>query len=239
MGNAPVLLAPRLILIGGPAPCETKMMPGKGNADARGPEAMNEQASGDDGPGSAQEPEPEGLRQRIVGIWKNPAYRFVLLFIPYLVVVSIGYPMVVEHMSAVVQAFILWTAELDYQLLSLFSNDVRIDGKTVRFGDFVVRIIDECTGIYEMLIFSAAVLAFPTNWRSKMIGLLGGCPLIYVFNVLRIAGLIVVGRYWHVAFDFMHLYFWQVTMIAMITSVWLLWILKVVNREDQSLDSTD
>ena len=72
-----------------------------------------------------------------------------------------------------------------------------------------------------------------------MVGLLLGCPLIYLFNVARIAGLIAVGRYWHEAFEFMHLYFWQATMIVMITSVWLLWIVKVVQREDQTAPHPD
>jgi hypothetical protein len=30
----------------------------------------------------------------------------------------------------------------------------------------------------------------------------------------------------------MHLYFWQATLILMITSVWLLWIIKVVRNEE-------
>jgi exosortase/archaeosortase family protein len=58
-----------------------------------------------------------------------------------------------------------------------------------------------------------------------------GCPLIYLFNLIRIAMLIVVGRFWPPAFDFMHIYFWQATMIVMITSVWLLWITKVVRHD--------
>jgi len=37
----------------------------------------------------------------------------------------------------------------------------------------------------------------------------------------------------------MHLYFWQATMIAMITSVWLLWITKVVQRETPALPDPD
>ena len=40
----------------------------------------------------------------------------------------------------------------------------------------------------------AAVLAFPTEWSKKFTGFLMGCPLIYLFNVVRIAMLIVVGR---------------------------------------------
>ena len=44
--------------------------------------------------------------------------------------------------------------------------------------------------------------------------------------------LIVVGRFWPAAFNFMHLYFWQATMIIMITSIWLLWIIKVVRTDE-------
>ncbi len=171
--------------------------------------------------------------------WDNPAYRFIALFLPYLGVASVGYPQVVKHVNGLIQAFILATATIEYHVFALFSSEVRLDGKMVWFGNFVVRIIDECTGIYEMLIFSAAVLAFPTSWAKRGIGLLLGCPLIYLFNVVRIGGLILVGRYWSEAFDFMHLYFWQATMIAMITSVWLLWIIKVVQREDQAAPDSD
>jgi archaeosortase B (VPXXXP-CTERM-specific) len=89
-----------------------------------------------------------------------------------------------------------------------------------------------------MLIFSAAVLAFPTSWKKKAVGLLLGNPAIYLFNVVRIAMLIVVGRYWPGAFDFMHLYFWQATMIVMIVSVWLLWIIKVVRTDEAPLPAT-
>ena len=56
-------------------------------------------------------------------------------------------------------------------------------------------------------------------------------PIFYSFNVIRIGVLMVVGKHWPEYFDFMHLYFWQATLILMITSVWLLWITQVVNRD--------
>ncbi len=172
--------------------------------------------------------------QAIKAFWNNPAYRFIALFLPYLGAVSLAYPLAVKHFNWIIQAFIRATATIEYLIFHFISGDARLDGKMVWYGQFVVKIIDECTGLYEMLIFSAAVLAFPTSWAKRGLGLLMGCPLIYLFNVVSIAGLIVVGRYWSTAFDFMHLYFWQATMIAMITSVWLLWIVKVVQREDQT-----
>ena len=42
---------------------------------------------------------------------------------------------------------------------------------------------------------------------------------------------LIVGKFYPASFDFMHLYFWQATLIVMITSVWALWIFKVVIRE--------
>ena len=188
--------------------------------------------------GSSEEPatgprsKPPGLRLRLLGVWRNPAYRFVLVFLPCLGFVSVGYPLFVRHYNFVIQWFILLTARLEFLLFSAFGADSRVDGKVVFLDLFAVKIIDECTGIYEMLIFAAAVLAFPTDWIRKAMGIFLGCPLIYLFNVLRIAVLMLVGRYWPSQFDFMHLYFWQATMIVMITSVWLLWIVFVVRDRE-------
>lgn len=185
--------------------------------------------------GAAQAP---GLLTRVKLAWANPAYRFVMLFLPFLVIVAVAYPELVRRHNPIIQSFILWTAKIEYWIFSLVSETTTLNKKLVVFDGFAVSIIDECTGIYEMLIFSAAVLAFPTSWKKKAVGLLLGNPAIYVFNVVRIAMLIVVGRYWPGAFDFMHLYFWQATMIAMIVSVWLLWIIKVVRTDEAPLPAT-
>ena len=219
--------------------CATKAMTEtNGDRPAPGQPADGAQqgdAGGTDGP----TPSRSSLKEMLLGVWRNPAYRFIGLFLPYLAIVALGYPIVVEHFNGVIQAFIRATAVIEYEIFAIFSDEVRLDGKMIWFGRFVVKIIDECTGIYEMLIYSAAVLSFPTTRGKRVVGLLLGCPLIYLFNVARIAGLIVVGRYWFEAFEFMHLYFWQATMIVMITSVWLLWIVKVVQREDQTAPHPD
>ena len=94
-----------------------------------------------------------------------------------------------------------------------------------------MEIIEECTGLYEILIYAAAVFAFPTSLIKKGIGIALGAPILYAVNVVRIAFLIWIGRFYPEIFDFMHLYFWQATLILMITSVWLLWIFKVVRHE--------
>jgi exosortase H (IPTLxxWG-CTERM-specific) len=166
-------------------------------------------------------------------VWGNPAHRFVLLFALLLGLEVVIYPIITKRWFVVVQTLNSWTAQIEYYSLRLFTSAVSLKGNTISLDGFSVRIIEECTGVYEVIIFAAAVLAFPTTWVKKEIGLLMGIPLLYLFNVVRILVLIVVGRYQPGIFEFMHLYFWQATLILMITSVWLLWIFKVVRHEPQ------
>jgi archaeosortase B (VPXXXP-CTERM-specific) len=169
--------------------------------------------------------------------WSNPAYRFVSLFLLYLAIEAVAYPFLKQRFTFVVKWMIIGTAKVEFYLFKLFTSEVTISERTVTYAGFPVKIIEECTGAYEIIIFAAAVLAFPTGWKKKAVGFGLGIPLIYFFNVIRIMVLILVGHFYHAAFQFMHLYFWQATMIAMITSVWLLWIVKVVRHEKTPLAS--
>jgi archaeosortase B (VPXXXP-CTERM-specific) len=161
----------------------------------------------------------------------NPAYGFVARFTLLLGIEAALYPIATRRWFWAVEALTAATARLDHALLRAVGADASLDGNLVALGDFGVRIIEECTGIYEVIIFVAAVLAFPTRLGRKAIGLALGVPLLYAFNALRVLVLLAVGRSWPWLFEFMHLYFWQATLILMITSVWLLWIFKVVRRE--------
>jgi len=175
------------------------------------------------------------VRKRLIQAWANPAYRFVFLFLVYLAVVAVAYPLITNELYFIVEGMMVVTAQIDGFILAIFSSSAHASGKLLTFGNFPVKIIEECTGIYEILIFLAAVMAFPTSLKKKGIGLAFGIPLMYLFNLVRILVLVIVGRYHYEVFDFMHLYFWQVTLILMITSVWVLWILKVVKREEKVL----
>lgn len=161
----------------------------------------------------------------------NPANRFVVLFLIYLAALAFFYPKFSLRYANVVEWLSELTAILGGLSIDLFSHEVEQKGKMIIYGSFAVEIIEECTGLYEILIYAAAVLAFPTTLLKKGIGILLGAPILYATNVSRIVFLVWIGRYYPATFDFMHLYFWQATLILMITSVWLLWIFVVVRHE--------
>jgi archaeosortase B (VPXXXP-CTERM-specific) len=183
----------------------------------------------DAGPGEAPPPDRPG---RLRALWSEPTYRFAILFLTILVGISLAYPALRLRLGHQFRAAEIFTAEIVYRVTSWLSADAKLrDGGVVFLGDFPVAIIDECTGVYEAVLLGAALLAFPTTWGRTAIGFLIGFPLIYALNVLRIVMLLFVGRDFPELFEFMHIYFWQVTMIAMVAGVWLAWVLWVV-RDD-------
>jgi archaeosortase B (VPXXXP-CTERM-specific) len=154
----------------------------------------------------------------------------VLEFALYLAIVVFTYPFLRERFHPVLRALERATAALASALLGPLGSDVSQGGRVLVFDGQTALVVEECTGAYEILIFCAAVLAFPASWRQRLAGFALGIPLIYAVNVLRVAMLLFVGRHWPGALDFLHIYLWQATLILMITGTWLLWIALVVRR---------
>lgn len=173
---------------------------------------------------------PPGRDSAQASIGKNPFNRFVVLFLLYLGVIvylfpkfRFGFPDFIEGASKI-------TAGIVYWMLRPFATDLfRLDA-FVALGSFRISVIDECTGVYEMIIYAASVFAYPARLRDKGIGLLLGLPLLYGMNVLRILMLLLVGSRYPASFEFMHIYFWQATLVLMVSGVWLLWIFTIVQN---------
>lgn len=124
------------------------------------------------------------------------------------------------------------------RLFAAFTDRVAQHADVVTYDGFSVRIVSECFGLLEMAIFSAAVLAFATTWKKRAIGIAFGVPTIYAFNLARILMLLWVGRHANEYFEFIHVYFWQATLILVITSLWLVWIRFVVGDDTGVADET-
>ncbi|MFH2036230.1 MAG: exosortase H [Candidatus Zixiibacteriota bacterium] len=164
----------------------------------------------------------------------NPVTRFVLIFLISILIISIGF----SQLFTRYHDNFLWlmdsTASICGWTMSIFTDQVSYSDRFITYNGFPVEIIDECTGLFEVLIYLAAVLSFSTSIRNKSIGLLMGIPAIYLFNIIRIIMLLIAGSYSQRAFDFLHLYLWQVILIIMISTVWVGWLYLVVYREKRS-----
>lgn len=110
----------------------------------------------------------------------------------------------------------------------------RIMGQSVvRAGDSIfaggqgVSIVSDCSPHVPFLIFAAVVLAFPSSWRKRALGLVFGAIVIHFFNTARIMALIQILIWRPGWFDFVHVYLWQTgtVLVLLVTFVlWLRWI---------------
>lgn len=193
---------------------------------------MSQQDSSDE-PNESPQPAPQGDRfARLRAFWAQPTTRFALLFFLYLFAIALSYPAIRIRLTPTIEAAEDLTADIVYAMMSPLSDEVHIsDEKALSYGRFGVIIVEECTGLYEALLLAAALLAFPTTWKKALIGFAMGFPMIYALNILRICMLLIVGHFGSEHFEFLHVYFWQVTMVLMVASTWLVWVIWVVGSD--------
>jgi len=161
--------------------------------------------------------------------------KFCIIFLGLLIILTTTFPFLSDKFNPQLTWLMVVTADLTGFFLKLFGMTVNISGRVVSLNNFSMEVVGECTGLYEMLIFLAAMIAYPASYKKKLIGAGLGLPLLYIINVIRMVFIAVVANWSPQTFDFMHMYFWQVAMILIIVSVWMLWIEMVVHYERERL----
>lgn len=113
-------------------------------------------------------------------------------------------------------------ATLSALILALF-GDSTASGQYLNFNGFGASVEGACDGVQPTYVYVAAVLAFPSRWRSKGLGILIGIPAIFIMNLLRVVTMMICGAYWPALFERVHLYVWQALVIALTMAVWVFW----------------
>lgn len=113
--------------------------------------------------------------------------------------------------------------------LGWFNSSVSVSHTAIQMEAFTANIVPACTGLFTMTMYVAAVLAFPCSLAQKAKGVALGVGSILALNWVRISSLMVIGAYWHDAFEFAHLVVWQTIAIIFAVFVWLFWVQRVVH----------
>jgi exosortase H (IPTLxxWG-CTERM-specific) len=143
-----------------------------------------------------------------------------------------------EMLQPVQQAVILpWTnflAEISGWLMTLFDDNVAIQGKVIRstINNFAVSIEPGCNGVEAMIVLLAAIIAFPAPIVYKIKGLIIGFFAIQGINLIRVISLFYLGQWSQELFDWAHLYIWQALIMLDALLVFLIWIRYMPNTSD-------
>jgi exosortase H (IPTLxxWG-CTERM-specific) len=89
--------------------------------------------------------------------------------------------------------------------------------------------------VEAVLLLAAAVIAYPSSLKLKVLGIALGFVAIQAVNLVRIITLYYMADWTPQIFEFFHLYLWQALIMLDVLVVWLVW-LKQVGKEEGRKD---
>src|SRR4029079_5602687 len=92
---------------------------------------------------------------------------FLILFV---ILLGGGFTLISLHWvkDPVIDPFTAGIARVSAGVLGVLGQHVSMSGTVIRSPRFAVNIRNGCNGVEGMLIFLAAVLAFPASWKSRL-----------------------------------------------------------------------
>lgn len=124
-------------------------------------------------------------------------------------------------------------AQNSESVLSLFYQSVRIENVInepfVRMSfqnQYIVRIVEGCNGISVIILFISFIVAFSGSLKNTLLFIFGGCLLIYIMNVLRIAILIVLLYHFPEKNHVLHGVLFPAIIYGSVFILWMIWVNK-------------
>jgi exosortase H (IPTLxxWG-CTERM-specific) len=185
--------------------------------------------------GQAERKRAEELKeQQVMHSSRLALVRFLVLFVAF----AVGLFAIFYFWSGFVEGFQLWTASTSAWILSIFGFSVQISGTVYSSSNLAIQIIPECTGLYEMIILSAILLAYPAIWWKKLVGIVGGMAILLFLNLVRLLVLALIGMRDPQLMEWVHLYLWQLTLIIFVVGLFFAWLSWVRGRPTTALSVT-
>ena len=151
--------------------------------------------------------------------------RFTVIFI-VLVVSLFALELFEPIRQAVILPFTGFLATFSSAIMQVFDADVESVKDVIRSAKTgqAVQIAAGCNGVEAVIVLFAAIFAFPSSFKHKLIGFVIGFFAIQILNVVRIISLYYLLQWDKNWFDWFHLYLWQALIIIDALIVWLVWL---------------
>lgn len=115
-------------------------------------------------------------------------------------------------------------AGMSGSLLSLFGFDAVAQGRNVLMSGVPgVRVVNGCNGLTTIGLFIGFVVAYPGAWARRVGFVVFGIGVIYVTNVLRVAGMVAVQKYAPSLFDPLHGFGMTTIFYVVVFALWVVW----------------
>jgi len=166
---------------------------------------------------------PSGRVTNFVTANRKPL-RFLALFVLIFTACYLLFGVIPRVRLGVINPYTEYLAKAVAAIINLFGADAVANGALVFTHRYSMDIAMGCDGVEASCLYLAGVLAFPTSWRARLIGLAIGVLLIQAINLARLVGLYYVGMYLPSVADQIHDYVAQTIVILLSTAVLIFWL---------------
>jgi exosortase H (IPTLxxWG-CTERM-specific) len=165
-------------------------------------------------------------REKIIAFFtaNQKALRFLTLFALIFGISYFLFGIAPGVRQGIIKPYTVWLAKAVAAIINLFGAGATTSGSLVQSQRFSINIAMGCDGVEASSLFMAGVLAFPTLWRAKLIGLMIGVPLIHAINLARLVGLYYAGIYLPSIVEEVHVYVAQTIVILLSTAILIFWL---------------
>ncbi len=123
---------------------------------------------------------------------------------------------------------ISWSAA---NLLDLIGIPAIFDAATLAHGyceieteRTIFQVKFECTGLFSLFVYLAAVVAYPASRDHKIRGALFGLPAFFSYSVARLVVIGVIDHLVPLWFDWFHIYFMVLLNLGFFLCIWAIWV---------------
>lgn len=142
----------------------------------------------------------------------------------YLIVCSVFLLSYISIPPVFFKPFSEFTAQILAITLTMLGNGVDVTGNYVSMSSgFSCLIVEGCTPISGILIYSAFVLTHPSTVKEKFYGFLIGIPSLTLANLLRLVVTFLISSVNSNFFQVVHLYFGQLMMTTSVIALCIYW----------------
>jgi exosortase H (IPTLxxWG-CTERM-specific) len=125
-------------------------------------------------------------------------------------------------------------AQVSNWILVMFGQHSHVTGSTISGPVATISIMRGCDALDPILVLCAGILAYPSSWRRKVIGLVLGVAAMFIMNVVRILSLYVIELKAPTLFDPVHLDIWPVIFVSLAVLLWFAWMRWTIRGNDCS-----
>ncbi len=154
---------------------------------------------------------------------------YILLMAMFLLLIGLE---PIKNMIDINNIYTRMVVKFSVALINFFGEVKAVSGSIIQLKDLSLDIQFGCNGLEAFMIYIAAVLSFPASLLNKSSGIIIGFIVLQIINIIRIAGLGLVGIYLKDYFHYFHVYVAQGMMIVVSFVIFLLWLQYVSNKKN-------